>query len=300
MNIMSKHIETFIISAECLSFSQAAERLFLSPSTVSRDIRHLEKELGFDLFYRQPFAIQLTPAGEHMLHYFKEMLGSLKHTIQEAEQISKAKNARIQIGLFSHIIFSRFYEKIFQPFESNHPELHLTYTLNILPEEKKELSTDIFIAHDIIPTDHTQYEKIHLLDTKMYLLCSRNNPIAKRGKLTPQDYNTQTFYTLFESNEFFNFQKKIFKNFDTDNVIIAHADDIQSVLIKLKTDQSFMLVDEYAFVTDDKEYSMIPLPEDTNVISICAYRKKRNGNAYAECFMNYLKELIQKNVFYKS
>ena len=45
-------IRCFLEVAECLSFSAAAEKLYVSQPSVSRHILHLEQELGFALFRR--------------------------------------------------------------------------------------------------------------------------------------------------------------------------------------------------------------------------------------------------------
>jgi DNA-binding transcriptional LysR family regulator len=58
-----QYIEEFTVLAECLNFSIAAERLYISQPTLSRHITALEAELGFKLVERKPFT-RLTPMGK--------------------------------------------------------------------------------------------------------------------------------------------------------------------------------------------------------------------------------------------
>ena len=59
-------IKCFLAAADCLSFTKAAERLYLSQPVLSRQIASMEDELGIELFIREKKSIRLTPAGEVM------------------------------------------------------------------------------------------------------------------------------------------------------------------------------------------------------------------------------------------
>jgi len=57
------HLRRFVILAEALHFSRAAERLHIEPSPLSRNIKELEADLGVTLFQRDRRSTQLTYAG---------------------------------------------------------------------------------------------------------------------------------------------------------------------------------------------------------------------------------------------
>ncbi|GAB3232440.1 LysR family transcriptional regulator [Algoriphagus aestuariicola] len=59
--------EVFLVVARHLSFSKAAEHLFISQPAVSKHIQQLEGELGAALFVRKGNMILLTPAGDQLL-----------------------------------------------------------------------------------------------------------------------------------------------------------------------------------------------------------------------------------------
>ncbi|MGF1777202.1 LysR substrate-binding domain-containing protein [Vibrio nomapromontoriensis] len=60
-------LHTFSIAAKHLSFTLAAEELFLTQGGVSHRIKKLEKQLNFRLFVRQTRKLALTPEGERVL-----------------------------------------------------------------------------------------------------------------------------------------------------------------------------------------------------------------------------------------
>jgi DNA-binding transcriptional LysR family regulator len=69
-----RHLRYFLVVAEELNFSRAADRLHMAASPLSAAIRQLEGELGVDLFARTTRHVELTPAGQRL---FAEGAGAL-------------------------------------------------------------------------------------------------------------------------------------------------------------------------------------------------------------------------------
>ena len=67
------YVKEFVMLAECLNFSEAAERLFIAQSSLSKHIRALERELGVELFERTTRSIRLSDAGELYLSYARQI-----------------------------------------------------------------------------------------------------------------------------------------------------------------------------------------------------------------------------------
>ena len=69
-----KQLRSFVSVVEQGGFSAAAESLFLSQPTISTHVRQLEEELGCELLSRTTKALELTPTGEKVLAYAKNIL----------------------------------------------------------------------------------------------------------------------------------------------------------------------------------------------------------------------------------
>ena len=67
----------FRVAARHLSFTRAAQELFVTQSAISREIRTLEEQIGQPLFYRVHRALQLTRAGEELYRAADEALTQL-------------------------------------------------------------------------------------------------------------------------------------------------------------------------------------------------------------------------------
>lgn len=72
-----RQLEYFIAVAECQSFSRAAEKLYISQSTISYQIAELEKELGAELFIRDKRSVTLSWSGQRLIEPVKNVLDNV-------------------------------------------------------------------------------------------------------------------------------------------------------------------------------------------------------------------------------
>src|SRR5882724_6274683 len=77
-------LKGFEAAGRRLSFTRAAEELFLTQSALSREIQALEAALGVSLFERRHRALVLTPAGAAFHRAVTEQLRSLASAVEMA------------------------------------------------------------------------------------------------------------------------------------------------------------------------------------------------------------------------
>ena len=77
-------IRYFVEVARCGNFSEAARRLYTAQPNVSKQIAQMEQELDFPLFVRSRRSVTLTPAGQLLYDYMKDMPDELEHLFDEA------------------------------------------------------------------------------------------------------------------------------------------------------------------------------------------------------------------------
>jgi len=79
-----KQLEIFVSTAKNLSFSKAAQELYISQPTVSAQIGSLEKSLGAQLLIRNTKGVCLTKVGEDFLTYAQKILALKDQAILSA------------------------------------------------------------------------------------------------------------------------------------------------------------------------------------------------------------------------
>ena len=95
MNFLNLHY--FLVTAEEMSITRAAKRLFISQQALSAHISNLEKEYGVRLFDRSP-AFSLTYAGKRFLQAAREMSDIRRRLDGEMDEIRGELRGELRIG----------------------------------------------------------------------------------------------------------------------------------------------------------------------------------------------------------
>lgn len=96
-----RHLRYFVAAAEELHFSRAAERLHISPPSLTEQIRDLERELDATLFTRTKRNVTLTDAGTRFLKEARSTLQQAEHAARVAKLAGRGEIGRIEIGYAS-------------------------------------------------------------------------------------------------------------------------------------------------------------------------------------------------------
>lgn len=91
-------LETFLCVAEAGSFNKAAERLYISPPAVIKQINLLEESLGLQLFVRTHRGLQLTSAGRSLVQDAKYIIQYCKDSVTRAKNAMQAGESVVRIG----------------------------------------------------------------------------------------------------------------------------------------------------------------------------------------------------------
>ena len=96
--MLSEELHTFIVTCESGSFTKAADRLFLSPPAVMKQINRLEEKTGFRLFVRSNHGLILTKAGQSFYQGAIQLFSDYDKYIKRAKQLSESESHIIRLG----------------------------------------------------------------------------------------------------------------------------------------------------------------------------------------------------------
>lgn len=91
-------LDTFIAVADCGSFTKAAERLYISPTAVMKQMNALEKELDLVLMERTPSGIGLTPAGSVIYRDAKFIMDYSQKSVASARAAMHLCDTTFSVG----------------------------------------------------------------------------------------------------------------------------------------------------------------------------------------------------------
>src|SRR5687767_7575790 len=94
-------LKVFLAVAETLSFTRAAERVFLTQSAVSHQMANLERELGVELVERRGRTVSLTAAGRALAQHARRVFTALNEATLAAQHAAKPGLGTLRIGASS-------------------------------------------------------------------------------------------------------------------------------------------------------------------------------------------------------
>jgi DNA-binding transcriptional LysR family regulator len=119
-------LRTFVAVAESGSVSAGAERVFLSQSSVSEQLKKLEERAGQPLFVRSKQGVSATPAGSRLLEHARRIIAMSEAAFEDLQGRSLDGELRIAITDYyrPHDI-----ARILKTFSEQHPRLKLHVTV---------------------------------------------------------------------------------------------------------------------------------------------------------------------------
>src|SRR5215472_14834554 len=93
-----RHLRYFIAVAEAENVSRAALKLHLSQPALSRQIRDLEDELGFELLERTAKSVRLTEAGRTFLEESKAVIARVGEAVAKSKEIANRAKSELRLG----------------------------------------------------------------------------------------------------------------------------------------------------------------------------------------------------------
>lgn len=100
-----KHLRYFVMVAEELSFSRAAERLHMSQPPLSLHIKQLEEEIGTRLLNRTRREVKLTDAGTVFLRESRLLLGQMQTAVSATVRAAQSDAGVLRLGVATSALF---------------------------------------------------------------------------------------------------------------------------------------------------------------------------------------------------
>ncbi|ONH58037.1 LysR family transcriptional regulator [Frankia sp. CcI49] len=120
-----RQLEYFVAVAEERSFTRAAERVRISQSGVSAQIRQLERELGADLFDRSGRVTALTAAGRAALEHARATLAAASAVGHTVGEVTGLVRGRLALGMISGCTLEPLFDAL-AAFHQARPGIELT------------------------------------------------------------------------------------------------------------------------------------------------------------------------------
>ena len=180
-----RHLRHFVALAETGNFHRAAERCFLTQSSLSRSIQTLERDLEIPLFQRRAKRVELSTAGRALYPQAVSLLDQARRTEALMDDLRKGRRGVLRIAFLPSTTI-RILPELLRRFREHAADVSV---------ELQELTTDAqhqaLLAGDIdigllrdLDTV-SQLQQRHLSTETWYLVLPEGHPLLREERVAP-------------------------------------------------------------------------------------------------------------------
>lgn len=178
-----RNLKAFVMAARQLNFSEAARQLCVTQSTLSQNIKQLENETGYALFYRNSHEVQLTEAGTELLPYAEKTIQMAEDCNHRMEDLRGLKCGQLSIGI-THS-FTQVLNETLKTYMKSFPNIRLNIIYRPMAELIERLQNrelDFVLCYR--PDNETIGLESHILfEDHLSIVLDTDHPLAKRKSI---------------------------------------------------------------------------------------------------------------------
>ena len=290
----SLQIKYFLTVAESMSFSQAAQTLYVSQPSVSRQIKQLEAELECTLFDRtRRNALGLTAEGMVYLDAFRKMRDQYAAARKAAREFSAYTQLKLTVGVGSGWDLSSVLMKARQEICSGYPQAEIAFESHDFQKLRHlvrtgELDAILCTKTSLIDFDGLDVLQIANLESRAYV---------RRGLLRPEgetleapDFEGQPLLMLSEEESPMAMELALLQ-FQARQVTVVpkYLPNRESILQALLLGEGVAVFDQYMRFSGDPRLDWYNLKDD---IPICLVWNRNNHNPLTHMFGAALAQIM--------
>lgn len=190
-----RHLRSLLAIQETGNLVRASERLHVTQSALSHQIKGLEHCFETPLFLRNSKPLRLTPAGEKLIALGQRILPQVESVEKELGQVARGEMGRLHIAIECHACFE-WLAPVLGRYRQQWPQVevdfHVGVSFEALPALQKG-EVDLVISSDPVKRDDLQFEE--LFEYEALLAMAHGHVLAQKKQIRPSDLAQETLIT---------------------------------------------------------------------------------------------------------
>ena len=183
------------------SFTKAAEILYVSQPSLSKQIKILENRLGICLLNRENNTISLTEGGKVFLQYAERILALCEESCRALNDVKNGDRGNLIVGA-SQTIGTYLMPRVLALFAQNYPQINITVQVDstrVIAKKVVNREIDIAVVGGDVPEELKKNLEIeNFVEDELILIVPKSHPFALKKQKTIQkdDLYHLNFITL--------------------------------------------------------------------------------------------------------
>ena len=289
-----RHLRYFIAAAEEENVSRAALKLRVSQPGISRQIKDLEDEIGFQLFERSAKSLKLTEAGKFFLTEAKSILQRADDAVKNARAVAGGTNGEINVG-YAPSLTVQILPQALRAFQEKFPgvrvalhDLSTEEMLSQIGEKKLQVALTVRPPAKLL-------RGLNIEELAHYTICvavAPKHPLAKSKSISLEQISREPLlgYSRKDYPEYHEMLEKLFASIGRKPRIVGEHDGVTSIVAAVEAGHGFALVPSCVACMvggspQGPRLKLIPLKPALPAIPVVAIWKKDSTTALIEKFI---------------
>jgi len=182
-----RRLQVFYTVAKQLSFTKAAEQLFMTQPAVTFQVKQLEEHFSARLFERSHGRITLTPAGQLVLDYAERILGLGEEMEKRVGELSGAIGGPLSLGA-STTIAEFILPRVLGEFKASYPQVQTRMAVansETIVNRVADHSIDLGLIESPSNASNVQIEVC--AEDELVMICAPGYKLAKQKEVAPRE-----------------------------------------------------------------------------------------------------------------
>jgi DNA-binding transcriptional LysR family regulator len=181
-NATLRQLKIFETVARRLSFSRAAEELYLTQPAVSTQVKQLEEHAGLPLFEQLGKKIYLTPAGNEMLHYSRAILEQFREADDAMARLKGISGGTLNVAVISAGDY--FFPRLLAAFTQRNSDVRLNLAVHNREELLHQLSDNLTdLAIMVRPPKDMDTENVSFAPHPYVIVAPPDHPLVGKTRI---------------------------------------------------------------------------------------------------------------------
>ncbi len=194
-----KHLRMIRAIAETGNMTKAAEKLYISQSALSQQLKDIESKLRVDLFFRTRKKMILTATGKKLLKTAENVVGLLDDAELEIAKQVAGERGELKVGTQCIFCF-KWLPWLMGMFQKKFPNIELEIGTSYDPaSELTQKKYDIVITGISLSDDN--YTHLPLLEDQLVCIMEKNHPLRAQAYVRLEDFREMSLISHAEKEE---------------------------------------------------------------------------------------------------
>jgi LysR family transcriptional regulator for metE and metH len=284
-----RHLRSLLAIKESGNLVRAAERLHVTQSALSHQIKGVERYFETPLFLRNSKPLRLTPAGEKLIALGQRILPQVEAMESELRQVARGEMGRLHIAIECHACFE-WLAPVLSLYRQQWPQVEVDFRVGVSFEALPALQkgeVDLVISSDPVKRDDLQFEE--LFEYEALLAMSQSHELAQKKQIRPSDLAEETVITYPVNRQRLDVFRRFLQPAGVEPAAVRHSELTSVILLLVASGRGVAVLPDWVLREAAQAESLATRPLGRNGLKGTLYSAVRRTDRD----LTYIRDFIE-------